>query len=474
MPPARPVIPRPPAGWPRRALLLGGGAALIGPLPGGAAAQSGVPALAPAEDAWQAVLGRARGQAVNFHAWAGDPATNAYIAWAAARLRVLHDITLLHRPVAEAAGLLARLLPAAATAAAAPPPVPAEAAGVAAPGATPAAAAPVAVPPGDPSAGPLADLPADPPAVPLPPLDLIWFNGPHILTPTQRAALRPVAPLLPNFRLVDAAGKPGTVVDFTLPVAGRAVPWRLAQVVFLYDSARVPHPPLSMLAMPDWARANPGRLTHPQPRDPLGAAFLKQALYEMVPHEGVLAKPAADENFALVAAPLWEWYTALRPHLWQGGRRVPEDAAAQGRLLQQGELDLVISLNPAEASMAIAAGLLRPSIRSYVPTRGSIGHASFLAVPEQAAQPEAAMVAADFFLSPEAQARAQDPGVLGSPTILDLALLDEADRRRFENLPAGVATLSNAALGASLPEPHPSWGQRLAEEWERRRVGRGD
>lgn len=462
MPPYRHVARHAPIpGVSRRRLLsglvLGGAAVAGGPRP--LAAQSGFYAVALGDDPWAAVLQRGRGQVVQFHAWAGDEATNAFIDWAGARLRVLHDITLRHVPLTDTTEAIARLQPPAPM----PPPEPdAPSPGDAAIGVAPADAA-------------TAPAPADADAANAPlPIDLLWFNGPHILTPAQQAGLRRFAETLPNFQLVDTLGKPGTLVDFGTPVAGRAVPWRLSQAVLLYDSARVPHPPLSMLAMPDWARANPGRLTHPQPRDLLGATFLKQALYEMVPHPMVLTNPASAENFTLITAPLWEWYATLRPHLWQQGRRVPADAPAQGRLLQEGEVDLIISLNPGEASMAIAAGLLRDTIRSYVPTRGSIGHASFLGIPESAKQPEAAMLVADFLLSPEAQAQAQHPAVLGSPTVLDLARLSDADRQRFESLPAGVATLSNAALGASLPEPHPSWATRLAEEWERRRVGRGD
>ena len=43
-------------------------------------------------------------------------------------------------------------------------------------------------------------------------------------------------------------------------------------------------------AMRDWARRNPGRLTHPNVRNFLGATFLKQALYELVPDAGVLTQ----------------------------------------------------------------------------------------------------------------------------------------------------------------------------------------
>jgi putative thiamine transport system substrate-binding protein len=78
------------------------------------------------------------------------------------------------------------------------------------------------------------------------------------------------------------------------------------------------------------------------------------------------------------------------------------------------------------------------------------------------------MVLSNFLLSPEAQARAQDPRELGSPTVLDLARLPAGDRARFDALPRGVATLSNAELGQPLLEPHPSWATQLTAAWERR------
>ena len=78
------------------------------------------------------------------------------------------------------------------------------------------------------------------------------------------------------------------------------------------------------------------------------------------------------------------------------------------------------------------------------------------------------MVLSDFLLSPEAQARAQDPRELGSPTVLDLARLPADEKARFDSLPRGVATLSNAELGKPLLEPHPSWATSLTTAWEQR------
>lgn len=78
------------------------------------------------------------------------------------------------------------------------------------------------------------------------------------------------------------------------------------------------------------------------------------------------------------------------------------------------------------------------------------------------------MVLADFLLSPEAQARAQDPNVLGYGTVLDVASLPEADKARFADLDLGIATLSPEELGQAQAEPHPSWMTRISEDWQTR------
>ncbi len=75
------------------------------------------------------------------------------------------------------------------------------------------------------------------------------------------------------------------------------------------------------------------------------------------------------------------------------------------------------------------------------------------------------MVVANFLLSPEAQARKQSSEVWGDDTVLDLAKLAPDQRRLFDALPKGPATLPPDALGPVLPEPHPSWMTKIEAEW---------
>jgi putative thiamine transport system substrate-binding protein len=371
---------------------------------------------------WPRMVAAARGQTVYFNAWGGSERINDYIAWAGGRVAADFGITLTQVKLADTADAVARVL-----------------------------AEKIA---GKSTGGSV---------------DLIWINGENFAAMKAQALLfGPFAEALPNYRFVDIKGKPTTRIDFTVPTDGLEAPWGMAQIVFLYDTARVARPPRDMAQFLAWATAHPGRFTYPAPPDFTGSTFLKQALHGLVADRGALQQPAGDDNFAAVTAPLWQWLDRLHPQLWRGGRTFPQNDQAQRQLLDDGEIDISLSFNPGEASSAIAQGLLPATVRTYVLDGGTIGNTHFVAIPFNASAKEAAMVVADFLLSPEAQLRKQDPSVWGDPTVLAMDKLDAADRGKFSALPLGVATLSPAELGPALLEPHPSWMTRLEAEWRRR------
>jgi putative thiamine transport system substrate-binding protein len=374
------------------------------------------------EPSWSEIESRARGRSVNFNAWAGDERTNAFIEKIGADLAKQYAIKLNHVKLKDTAEAVTRV-------------VAEKAAGRDQGGS----------------------------------VDLVWLNGPNFLAlKEQRLLYGPFTQRLPNYAKVDVVNIRSNVVDFTIPVDGMASPWRRAQIVFVYDAKRVKDPPRSAAELLAWAKRNPGRLTHPAVRNFLGATFLKQALVELAADPAVLQRPASDESFAAVTAPMWSWYDELRPYLWRKGRQFPDNGPAQRQLMNDGEIDLMVSFNPAEAAVAIDAGLLPDSARTVVFARGTIGNTSFVAIPYNAANTEAAMVVANFLLDPATQASAQDYRQIGSYTVLDVARLTPAERKRFDDLPRSPALPTNAELGTTLPEPHPSWMTRIAAEWEKR------
>ena len=371
---------------------------------------------------WESVLSEAEGQTVYFNAWGGDETINSYIDWVGDEVENRFGVTLKHVKLADTAEAVARVL-------------------------------------AEKTAG--RDEGGS--------IDLIWINGENFASMKRQDLLfGPFADDLPNFSYVDVEGKPTTVLDFTVATEGLESPWGMAQFVFLHDTANIKEPPRSIQELLAWAKANPGRFTHPSPPDFIGSTFLKHLMIAFIDDPSILQNPVDEIDFKAVTAGLWQALEDARPSLWRQGETYPANGPGLHQLLDDGEVDFSMAFNPAEASAAINAGTLPDSIRTFIPEAGSIGNTHFVAIPFNAAHKAGAQVVANFLISPEAQAEKQDPSGWGDWTVLDVAGLDPEDRARFEALPRGIATLSPEELTPVLPEPHPSWMTRIEAEWLRR------
>lgn len=384
------------------------------------AALAASPALAQDPADWPATLAEAEGQTVYWNAWGGSTTTNDFIAWVGDRVAQEYGITLSHVKLTDTADAVTRVL-------------------------------------AEQQAGQDDDGA----------IDLIWINGANFAAMKEAGLLfGPFAEALPNWAYVDETKTVRS--DFTVPTEGFEAPWAMAQVVFMHDTADLPQGLPSMAAIADWAAAHPGRFTYPQPPDFLGVTFLKQALVELAPDPELLQSPVEEATYEAVTAPLWAYLDGLTPNLWRQGRAYPATGPAQLQLIADDEVDLAISFSPGEATAAIANGQLPDTVRTFVLEGGTLGNASFVAIPYNSGAKAAAMVVADFLMSPEAQLRAQDPEILGYGTVLAMDKLSEQARAGFAALDLGVATLAPADLGPVLPEPHPSWMTRISDDWQAR------
>jgi putative thiamine transport system substrate-binding protein len=403
----------------RRAVALAASSLLLAGIVGPAAAAD------PDPSDWPAVLAAAQGQHVYFHAWGGSQTVNDYIAWVGGQMEVRFGVTLAHVKLADTADAVATV-------------VAEKAAGRDTGGA----------------------------------VDLIWINGENFASMKQQGLLLTpgFATSLPNWRFVDTAN-PSVTVDFTVPTDGQESPWGGAKLVFFADTARtgdIATMPKSAAQLLAWAKANPGRFTYPAPPDFTGSSFLKQVLIETIDDPTLLRRPVDEATFMAVTAPLWVWLDDIQPVLWRQGRDFPKSYPQMKQMLADGELGIIFAFNPAEASAAIATGELPDTVRSFVFTDGTLGNTHFVAIPYNAAHKAGAMVVADFLISPEAQLRKENPAVWGDPTVLAMDKLAPDERRAFEAVDRGMATLPPSELGPVLPEPDASWMTRIETEWRAR------
>jgi putative thiamine transport system substrate-binding protein len=353
---------------------------------------------------WREVEEMGSGRPVALGAWAGDDRTNAFIAWAAERMRMLFDVRLRHVRLTEPAD------------------------------ATRSTES----------------------------LDLLSVDRASLAALSAKGFLNEgIAKLLPNAALIDRTR--GDDFGFA---DGAAVPWRAGRFVLVHDTVRLPVPPRSMAALLAWAEDHPGRFAHPTARDPAGAAFLTWALMELAPDKDDLRRHATDAAYAAATARLWDWYEALRPALWRGGTAFPASMREVRALMSGGDIDLAMSLNPAEAVTEVAHRTLPETVRAFAPAGGRIAPRCFLAIPAAASNKAGALLTANFLLGAEAQARASDPVLLGHGSMLAWDRLPAASRAVSAWVPRPAARITDDE-GGFVPEPHWSWGVRVAAEWER-------
>ena len=376
-----------------------------------------------AETGYDDLLARAKGQTVYFNAWGGDDKINAYIRWAGDTVKDRYGITLEHVKLTDTAAAVSRIL-------------------------------------AEKTAGRQTDGS----------VDMLWVNGENFASMMRANLLQPHdwVTALPNWRYTDAQELPAIMLDFAVPTKGREVPWGRAQLAFFYDSAYLDSPPINAASLQAYILNNPGRFTYPQPPDFIGVSFLKQLLIELTGQDEALYAPVDDADCAAVTAPLWAYLDTIQPHLWRGGKAYPQNYPAMRQLVADGEADIYIAFNPADASSAIARGELPDTMRSYVHETGTLANVHFLAIPFNSGNAAAAQIVANFMLSPEAQLRKADPEIWGDPSVLSIGKLSADDKAAFAALPKGIATLGPADLAKTLPEPHPSWVPMLEAAWAER------
>lgn len=367
---------------------------------------------------WKAVEAAAKGQEVFFNAWAGSDTINAYIAWAGEEVLKRFGVKLNHVKITDTGEAVKRVRD-------------------------------------EVGAGKKDGS-----------VDMIWINGEnfHVMK-TEKLLFGPFANDLPSFVNVDTKGKPTTLQDFSESTDGLESPWGMAQLTFFADGAKVAKPPLSMIELLEFAKANQGRVTYSAPPDFHGTTFVKQAMVEAFADRSIFAKPIDKAGFEAVAKPLYEFLDALRPNLWRQGKQYPKTQAEITQMLADGELMIGYTFNPNEAANLVASAKLPKSTIAWQNSGGTIGNTHFVAIPVNAKAQAGAQVVANFLLSPEAQARKADLKTWGDPTVLDVAKLVGDDAKLFA---ATSAPGSVSIPGPTILEPHASFVKLIEESWLRK------
>lgn len=299
-------------------------------------------------------------------------------------------------------------------------------------------------------------------------VDLVWVNGGNFGTGKQAGAWScGWTGLLPNMSLTNPADAL-LANDFGTPVDGCEAPWHKAQFTVVYNSAKVTEPPRTVAEMLDWAETHPGRFAYPAPPDFTGSVFIREVLNSVSGGQENVPLSFDQESFDQLSPALYSRLEALAPSLWRDGKTYPKTIAELNALYSGEQVDFTMTYGPAELTKLVADGTYPAATKVLTFDEGTVGNASFLAMPATSGHQAGAMVVANLALSAEQQAIKADPRVWGQFTVLDSALLDATQRALFETLPQSpvVPTYEELSENAN-PELSAAWVPALDDAWRR-------
>ena len=297
-------------------------------------------------------------------------------------------------------------------------------------------------------------------------VDLIWVNGDNFQTGKQAGAwLCHWTSLLPNMAKASASD-PLLSQDFGTSVDGCEAPWSKAQFSFVYNSAVIPQPPTSVAGILEWAHAHPGRFTYPAPPDFTGSAFLREVLYSTAGGYSKVPATYSAGSFAKLTPKVYNHLRALAPSLWRNGDTYPASSDQLNELYSTRQVDMTMTYGPATLTKLVADGTYPPDTRVVSLEEGTIGNASFLGIPVNAAHRAGAMVVANVALSVAQQVAKADPANWGQFTVLNTDLLGVSDRAKFAALPQSPVVPTFEVLSKNNnPELSASWVSPLDDGW---------
>lgn len=297
-------------------------------------------------------------------------------------------------------------------------------------------------------------------------VDLVWINGENFRSMREADLLfGPYAHRLPNIDLVDR-NDPTVANDFGYPVEGYESPYGSAQMVMVYDEARTPDPPTTIDELIDWIRDHPGRFTYPAPPDFTGSAFVRHLFYHAAGGYERLLGEFDERLYDEVAPRAWALLNEIEPYLWRDGRTYPETSTQHQNLFANSEVDFDMSYNPASAANLVSQGRYPESTRTFVFESGTIGNTHYVAIPYNATNKAAAMVAANFLLEPAAQLEKALPSVWGDLPVVSVERLPRQWRDRFASIPRPPSVLPTRTLQEHrIPELQSTWLEAIEAGW---------
>ncbi|PAB55748.1 ABC transporter substrate-binding protein [Anaeromicrobium sediminis] len=285
-------------------------------------------------------------------------------------------------------------------------------------------------------------------------IDIVWINGENFFTAKENELLEgPFLEKLPNGKKYLDLNDVELNYDFGFSIDGYEAPYGKAQFVFIYDGEVVEKFPKDHEEFLQFAKVNKGKVTYPAPPDFVGSAFVRNIIYDMVGYEQFINMEPDYEVVKKEIMPAIDYFKELKPYLWREGKAYPSTMAQLENMFADGEVIITMDYNPNKASRKISDGQFKSTTKTAIFQKGSVGNTHFVAIPKNATNKEAAVLVINEIISPKMQASKYDPKVWGDLPVLDNSKLSSEEKKLFDNVVLGKATIDQSILlDNRLPE----------------------
>lgn len=295
-------------------------------------------------------------------------------------------------------------------------------------------------------------------------VDMVWINGETFFQMRKIDGLwGPFVEKLPSSEYVNFDNK-FISIDFQQPIDYMEAPWGMGQFAFVYDSARISSPPRNLDELENYVKANPGSFTISN--DFSGMTLLKCFMAELGGSPTSLDGPFDQSKYDNLSEELWDFINRIKPYFWKEGTNFPKEHSKMDQMFATGELGLIYGFSEGGVESKVEEGLYPKSTRAYVWDNGTVMNSNFLGIPYNSGNKAGAMVAINFMMSPEGQYNRQVISGRESRTILDMELLPDEWRKKFENAPSRKYSPDPRVMAQkAIQEPAPEYMINLFEDF---------
>jgi len=295
-------------------------------------------------------------------------------------------------------------------------------------------------------------------------VDMVWINGETFFQLRKIDGLwGPFVEKLPSSEYVNFDNK-FISIDFQQPVEYMEAPWGTGQFALVYDTAKTTDPPRNLDELESYLKENPGSFTISN--DFSGMTLLKCFMAELGGSPTSLDGPFDQEKYDRLSAELWDFINRNKPHFWKEGTNFPKEHSKMDQMFATGELGLIYGFSEGGVESKVEQGLYPKSTRAYVWDNGTVLNSNFLGIPYNSGNKAGAMVAINFMMSPEGQYNRKLMSGRESRTILDMELLPEEWRRKFDSAPKRKYSPDPEVMAQkAIQEPAPEYMINLFEDF---------